>query len=61
MSQTAQTYKGIRDLIIKEQIVDVCPRYLSTNLQEKTPRDLDEMAMIGEKYLEARVGNYIRR
>ena len=43
-----------RDIFIKEQVIETCPKDLSTYLQERTPRNLDEMAKIGEKYLEAR-------
>ena len=54
MSQTDRTYEGLRDLFVKEQVIETCPKDLSTYLQERTPRNLDEMAKIGEKYLEAR-------
>ena len=53
-SHTAQTYQGLRDLIVKEQIIETCPRDLSVYLQERTPGDLEEMARLGEKFLEAR-------
>ena len=53
MSQADKAYEGLRDLFIKEQVIEICPKDLSTYLQERTPRNLDEMAKIGEKYLEA--------
>ena len=54
LSTAEQTYEGLRDLIVKEQVIEVCPRDLSIYLPERTPRDLNEMARIGEKFLEAR-------
>ena len=53
-SHTAQTYQGLRDLIVKKQIIETCPRDLSVYLQERTPGDLEEMARLGDKFLEAR-------
>ena len=45
---------GFKNLIIKEQVIDVCPRDLSIYLQERAPRTLDEISMIAEQYLKAR-------
>ena len=53
LSHTAQAYQGLRDLIVKEQIIETCPRDLSVYLQERIAVDLEEMARSGEKFLEA--------
>ena len=49
LSHTAKTYQGLRDLIVKEQINEPCPRDLSLYIQERTPGDLEEIARLGDK------------
>ena len=53
LSETAKTYNGIRDLILKEQIIDACPKDLGIYLQERAPKTLDDLASIAEQYLKA--------
>ena len=49
LSTTEQTHEGLRDLIVKEQVLELYPRDLSTYLQARMPWDLDKMARIREK------------
>ena len=43
------TFDGLKNLIIKEQVIDLCPRDLSIYLQERAPRTLDELSKIAEQ------------
>ena len=54
LSESNMTYEGLRDLMVKEQVIDTCPHDLSIYLQEMSPRDRDEMAKLGGKFLKAR-------
>ena len=44
------TFDGIKNFMIKEQVIYVCPRDLSIYLQERAPRTLDELNKIAEQY-----------
>ena len=39
-------------MIIQEQTIDACPKNLK-NLQERSPKNLDELASLAEQYLKA--------
>ena len=53
LSNSEQTYEGIRDLLIKEQVIDDCPKDLGLHLMEGEPNDLKELAKLSDQYLEA--------
>ena len=53
LSDAERSYEGLRDLIIKEQVINTLPRELGIYIQERTPKDLKELAQIVEKYLKA--------
>ena len=53
LSKTPKTFEGIRDLMVKEQYTDSCPRDLTIHLRERVPENLAQMAEISEKYLAA--------
>ena len=50
------TFYGLKNLIIKEQVMHVCPRDLNIYLQERAPRTLDELSKIVERYLRGPYG-----
>ena len=54
LSPSEATYQGLRDLIIKEQVLDSFPEDLSIHLHERSPATLDEVGRITEQYLKAR-------
>ena len=37
LSDTAGTFYGLKDLIVKEQFIDSCPKDLATHLREREP------------------------
>ena len=37
LSDTEQTFDGLKDLIVKEQFIDSCPKDLAIHLRERAP------------------------
>ena len=54
LADVEATFEGVKSLMIKEQLIEACPRYLSIHLQERNPRALAELSKIAEQYLKAR-------
>ena len=52
-SDTAQTFDGLKDLIVTEQFIDSCTKDLAIHLRERAPETLAKIAKIVDKYLEA--------
>ena len=53
LSNTARTFDGLKDLIVKEQFIDSCPKDLAIHLQERAPETLAKIAKIADQYFEA--------
>ena len=53
LSDTERTFDGLKDLIVKEQFIDSCPKDLVTHLGERAPETLAKIAKIADQYLEA--------
>jgi len=53
LSNTEQTFEGLKDLIVKEQFIDCCPKDLAIHLRERAPETLAQIAKIADQYLEA--------
>ena len=53
LSNVEISYEGLRDLIIKEQVLNTLSQNLATYVQERTPENLKELGQIIEKYLKA--------
>ena len=53
LSNTARDFDGLKDLIVKEQFIDSCPKDLAIHLRERAPETLAKIAKIAEQYLEA--------
>ena len=53
LSDTDQTLGGVKDLIVKEQFIDSCPKGLAIHLRERAPETLAKIAKIAGQYLEA--------
>ena len=53
LSNTARDFEGLKDLIVKEQFIDSCPKDLAIYLRERAPETLAKIAKIAEQYLEA--------
>ena len=48
LSDTAQTFDGLKDLIVKEQFIDSCPKDLAIHLREEVPETLAKIAKIAD-------------
>ena len=53
LSKTEKTFEGLKDLIVKEQFINSCPKELAVHLREQAPETLEEIAKIADQYLEA--------
>ena len=53
LSNTSRTFDGLKDLIVKEQFIDSCPKDLAIHLRERAPETLAKIAKIADRYLEA--------
>ena len=53
LSDTKQTFDGLKGLIVKEQFIDSCPKDLAIHLRERAPETLAKIAKIADQYLEA--------
>lgn len=53
LSKTKKTFEGLKDLIVKEQFINSCPKELAVHVRERAPETLEEMAKIADQYLEA--------
>ena len=53
LSHTERSFEGLKDLVVKEQFIDSCPRELAIHLRERAPETLDQIAKIADQYLEA--------
>ena len=60
LSETPQTYDGLRDLFIREQFLDVSPVDLSTYLRERKLPTLDEVAQSADLFLTARTQETVK-
>ena len=53
LSNTDRSFEGLKDLIVKEQFIDSCPKELAIHLRERAPGTLAQIAKIADQYLEA--------
>ncbi|XP_072179686.1 uncharacterized protein [Diadema setosum] len=58
LSGTAFTFDGLKDLLLRGQFVEGCPRELALFVKERQPCTLDEATSIAEQYLEVRGGTF---
>ena len=54
LSGVEKTFEGIRDMILKEQFLNVIPRDFAIFIKENAPKDLVEVADLAKKYTLAR-------
>ena len=53
LSKTDRSFEGLKDLIVKEQFIESCPKELAVHLRERAPETLAQIAKIADQYLEA--------
>ncbi|XP_067659772.1 uncharacterized protein [Haliotis asinina] len=54
LSSTEKTFEGVKDLLLREQILNSTGRDLSIFLRERKPKTAMEMAKLAEQFVEAR-------
>ena len=52
LGKTPKTFDGLRELVIKEQALNMCNKDLKLFIQERNPGDLAAMNETAEQYLE---------
>ncbi|KAL9963057.1 hypothetical protein ACROYT_G032222 [Oculina patagonica] len=53
LSKTTKSFDGLRDLIVKEQFINSCPKELAIHLRERAPETLEQISQIADQYLQA--------
>ena len=53
MAETEETFEGLRQLVILEQFLNMCPKELAVYLKERPMENMDEVANASEKFLQA--------
>ena len=53
LSNTERSFEGLKDLIMKKQFIDSCPKELAIHLPERAPETFVQTAKIADQYLEA--------
>ena len=48
-----KTFKGVSELMVREQFTNSCPQDVSVFLKERSPKDLEELAKLTEQCLNA--------
>ena len=54
MSLTPNTFEGLFDLVMRDQLLHICNRDLTLFLKERTPKSVDNMAELADQFREAR-------
>ena len=53
-----KTYQGLKDALLKEQAMSVVTRNLRIFIMERKPKDIGEMSILAEQYLEVHANTY---
>ena len=51
LADVEATFEGVKNLMIKEQVIEACHRDLSIHLQERNLQTLVELSKIAKQYL----------
>ena len=51
-AKIAETYSGLKSLILREQFISSCRPELSIFLKERLPTDVDKVARLAEQFIE---------
>ena len=57
MSKIDKSFKGLADLILRDQFIHVCNRDLTLFIKERTPKSMEEVATLADQFREARFTN----
>ena len=53
MASCGFEWKAIRDLLVKEQFLNSCPKNLAVYLKEQAPKTLDDLSVVADHFLQA--------
>ena len=53
-----KTYQGLKDALLREQAMSVVTRNLRIFIMERKPKDIGEMSILAEQYLEVHGNTY---
>ena len=53
-----KTYQGLKDALLREQAMSVVTRNLGIFIMERKPKDIGEMSMLAQQYLEVHGNTY---
>ena len=53
-----KTYQGLKDALLREQVMSVVTRNLRIFIMERKPKDIGEMSILAEQYLEVHGNTY---
>ena len=51
LSHTKRSFEGLKELIVKEQFIDSCPKELAIHLRERAPDTTVQIAKIADQYM----------
>ena len=54
LSGVERTYEALEDLLVQAQYITTCRQELAIFLRERVPKDVKEMTILAEQYIEAR-------
>jgi hypothetical protein len=54
LSKKPETFEGLRDLVLMEQLLDGLPVELATFIREREPEDVDQATVLAQQYADAR-------
>ena len=57
LSGCCESYEGLRDLIIREQFMDIVPMELAVFLSERERKNAEELVKLADRYLHAHSGH----
>ena len=60
MSQTAETFEWLSELIVGEQFLHACPRELAIFIRERKPKDVQDMTDLASLFAQSRVASGVR-
>jgi len=55
LAEIEESFKGLKDLIVREQFLAVCEEHLAIYLRERDPRKISDMVKLADTFLDARL------
>ena len=55
LAEIEESFKRLKDLIVREQFLAVCDEHLAIYLRERDPKKISDMVKLADTYLDARL------